>query len=95
MPRTTGPDLFGTPEAPTQRGPRPLADRLRPARLDDILGQDALLGPEGTITRMLARGSLSSLILWGPPGVGKTTLARLLAERAGLAFVQISAVFSG
>ena len=95
MPRTTGPDLFGTPEAPTPRGPRPLADRLRPARLDDILGQDALLGPEGTITRMLARGSLSSLILWGPPGVGKTTLARLLAERAGLAFVQISAVFSG
>jgi putative ATPase len=95
MSRTTGPDLFGTPEAPAPRAPRPLADRLRPARLEDILGQDALLGPEGTITRMLARGSLSSLILWGPPGVGKTTLARLLAERAGLAFVQISAVFSG
>jgi putative ATPase len=60
-----------------------------------VVGQDHLLGPEGTITRMLARGSLASLILWGPPGVGKTTIARLLAEAAGLAFVPLSAVFSG
>jgi putative ATPase len=89
-------DLFGPalePEA--QAGPRPLADRLRPQTLEEVVGQDHLLGPEGTITRMLARGSLASLILWGPPGVGKTTIARLLAARSGLAFVQLSAVFSG
>ena len=78
-----------------QDAPKPLADRLRPVRLDEVVGQDHLLGPAGTLTRMLARGSLASLILWGPPGVGKTTIARLLAERAGLAFVQLSAVFSG
>jgi putative ATPase len=89
------PDLFGPAAAPPERGPRPLADRLRPARLNEVVGQDHLLGPEGTISRMLARGSLPSLILWGPPGVGKTTIARLLAEAAGLAFVQLSAVFSG
>jgi putative ATPase len=75
--------------------PRPLADRLRPERLEDVVGQDHLLGPEGPIGRMLAQGRLASLILWGPPGVGKTTIARLLAERAGLAFVQLSAIFSG
>ena len=74
---------------------RPLADRLRPRTLDEVVGQDHLLGPDGTLTRMLERGSLASLILWGPPGVGKTTIARLLAARAGLHFVQISAVFSG
>ncbi len=74
---------------------RPLADRLRPRALDEVVGQDHLLGPEGVLTRMLARGSLASLILWGPPGVGKTTIARLLADRAGLHFVQLSAVFSG
>ena len=73
----------------------PLADRLRPATLADVAGQAHLLGPTGTITRMLARGSLASLILWGPPGVGKTTIARLLAAESGLEFVQISAVFSG
>ena len=73
----------------------PFADRLRPHALEDVVGQDHLVGPAGTLTRMLARGSLASLILWGPPGVGKTTIARLLADRAGLAFVQLSAVFSG
>src|SRR5690349_15536129 len=90
-------DLFGTtaPAESTPRGDRPLADRLRPRTLDEVVGQDQLLGPDGALTRMLARGSLASLILWGPPGVGKTTIARLLAARAGLHFVQLSAVFSG
>ncbi len=73
----------------------PLADRLRPASLADVVGQDHLVGPVGTLTRMLDRGSLASLILWGPPGVGKTTIARLLAAQAGLEFTQLSAVFSG
>jgi putative ATPase len=73
----------------------PLADRLRPRTLSEVAGQNHLLGPAGTLTRMLARGSLASLILWGPPGVGKTTIARLLAREAGLEFVQLSAVFSG
>jgi putative ATPase len=91
-------DLFGPPETPPPPPPgadAPLAERLRPRALAEVVGQDHLLGPEGTITRMLARGSLASLILWGPPGVGKTTIARLLAEAAGLAFVPLSAVFSG
>ena len=74
---------------------RPLADRLRPRSLDEVVGQDHLVGPDGALTRMLARGSLASLVLWGPPGVGKTTIARLLSDRTGLQFVQISAVFSG
>ena len=74
---------------------RPLADRLRPAALGEVVGQDHLLGDEGVLTRMLERGSLASLILWGPPGVGKTTIARLLAARAALHFTQLSAVFSG
>src|SRR6476660_2851948 len=81
------------PEVPT--GPRPLADRLRPRELEEVVGQDHLLGPAGALSGMLARGSLASLILWGPPGVGKTSIARLLAQRAGLVFVSLSAVFSG
>jgi putative ATPase len=89
------PGLFGDEQPAQPTGPRPLADRLRPRALADVIGQDQLLGPEGALTRMLARGSLASLILWGPPGVGKTTIARLLAEEAGLAFHPISAVFSG
>jgi len=95
---TVPPDLFGTPDAEAPApppGPRPLADRLRPRRLEEVVGQDHLVGPEGSVTGMLARGSLSSIILWGPPGVGKTTIARLLAEAAGLSFVALSAVFSG
>ncbi|WP_149540175.1 replication-associated recombination protein A [Siccirubricoccus phaeus] len=91
-------DLFGAPpprRPETPPGPRPLADRLRPQVLEEVVGQDHLVGPEGALTGMLARGSLASLILWGPPGVGKTTIARLLAERAGLDFVSLSAVFSG
>ncbi|WP_421695110.1 replication-associated recombination protein A [Aestuariivirga sp.] len=75
--------------------PRPLADRLRPQKLGDVVGQDHLVGPDGVITRMLAAGRIPSIILWGPPGTGKTTIARLLAGETGLAFEQISAIFSG
>lgn len=75
--------------------PGPLADRLRPRRLDEVAGQEHLLGPEGALTRLVAAGSLGSLIFWGPPGTGKTTVARLLANETKLAFVQISAIFSG
>jgi putative ATPase len=77
------------------QAPRPLADRLRPARLEDIVGQQHLLAPDAPIGRMLAAGRLSSMILWGPPGCGKTTLARLLADRTNLHFEPLSAVFSG
>ena len=77
------------------QAPHPLADRLRPQRLADIVGQDHLLGPEGPIGRMVASRQLASMILWGPPGCGKTTIARLLAHGTDLAFEPLSAVFSG
>ena len=73
----------------------PLADRLRPQRLEDVVGQEHLTGQDGAIGRMVAAGKLASMILWGPPGTGKTTIARLLADAVGMRFVAISAVFSG
>ncbi|MFT4012045.1 MAG: replication-associated recombination protein A [Paracoccus sp. (in: a-proteobacteria)] len=91
-------DLFDTAPAegaPSRDASRPLADRIRPARLSDVVGQGKVLGADGPLGAMLASGSLSSVILWGPPGVGKTTIARLLAAQTNLAFVQISAIFSG
>ena len=88
-------DLFGSPAGIVSDQHRPLAERLRPVRLDEIVGQPHLIGPDGTLSRMLGRGALVSLIFWGPPGVGKTTIARLLADAAGLHFVALSAVFSG
>jgi len=75
--------------------PRPLADRLRPRALDEVAGQDHLLGASGILRRMLDGDRLGSLVLWGPPGTGKTTIARLLAEETGLHFEQMSAIFSG
>jgi putative ATPase len=78
-----------------KRAPRPLADRLRPTSLSEVVGQDHLVGPEGTLTRMLKAGRVPSIILWGPPGCGKTTVARLLAHETALEFEQLSAIFSG
>src|SRR5690348_13797698 len=93
-------DLFTNdpPPARASDAPRPdapLADRLRPRSLDEVIGQEHLTGPEGAIGRMVAAGKLSSMILWGPPGTGKTSIARLLADAVGMRFVAISAVFSG
>ncbi len=89
---TAGPAPRGLFEA---GAPRPLADRLRPDRLGDVVGQDHLLAPDAPLGRMLARGRIASIVLWGPPGCGKTTLARLVADRVEMAFEPLSAVFSG
>jgi putative ATPase len=91
-------DLFADDPPPAPPNPpanAPLADRLRPRRLDEVVGQEHLTGEAGAIARQVAAGKLSSMLLWGPPGTGKTTIARLLADAVGMRFVAISAVFSG
>src|SRR5690606_17575492 len=87
-------DLFGAAGL-DKEAPRPLADRLRPQRLAEVVGQDHLVGPDGALTRLLRSGSVGSLIFWGPPGTGKTTVARLLAGETKLVFEPMSAIFSG
>lgn len=97
------PDLFDSaesgpgsdPRPAAGNAPRPLADRLRPKELSEVIGQEQALGPDAPLGIMLSSGSLSSLVLWGPPGVGKTTIARLLARETDLHFIQISAIFTG
>ena len=86
-------DLAG--KSPTPDAPRPLADRLRPRKLSDVIGQEKVLSRDGPLGAMLAARSVGSIVLWGPPGVGKTTIARLLADETDLTFVQISAIFTG
>ena len=95
MTRAGQPRGGGSPGLFEASAPRPLADALRPKTLDEVVGQDHLLGPEGPIGRMRTQGRLASMILWGPPGCGKTTIARLLAEEVDLAFEPLSAIFSG